>query len=153
MSGNYPPLLDLESEDEYFEQFKKTYCKAPVKAFDGIEVRFRQSCFKHAFYESVKGGKDNQFSLKRARRLHWIKAALQDSNSEIYLGYNKQKKKYDYKRRVSVVMGNYVVVISIQQQGKAEFITAFVADTPPRPGRPSTIQQIRKGPVWKQKNR
>ena len=64
--------------------------------------------------------------------------------------FEKVEKRYDNHRRVAIVMGNYVVVISISKKKpkQASFVTAFVADTPPRPGRPSTIDMIKKSPKW-----
>ncbi len=88
------------------------------------------------------------FSWKRAQRLDWIKAALQDSQSERYVGWDKKRKRYDSSRRVTIVNGDYVVVIALRNPSRAVFVTAHVADTPPRRGRPSTIQQIRRGPKW-----
>lgn len=71
--------------------------------------------------------------------------------SLLYIGWDNQKKCYDNQRRVAIVMGNYVVIIAIstKKPKQAKFITAFVADTPSRPGRPSTIEQIKRGPKWK----
>jgi hypothetical protein len=86
------------------------------------------------------------FSTKRAERIDWIKAALEDPHSERYEGWDKQRKRYDPSRRVTLVMGNYVVVIALKGQQRADFVTAYVADTPARPGRPSTVDMIRRGP-------
>jgi hypothetical protein len=98
--------------------------------------------FDHAFYESTLV-KDDTFSLKRAQRIGWIKAALEDPKSERYLGWDKRKKRYDRKRRVALVKGNYVVVIGISSKGKGRFITAFVADSR------KTVNLIRQNPKWK----
>lgn len=111
-------------------------------------VHFRKRIFKHAFFESARGGKDNIFSAKRAVRIDWIESVLNDFEAERYLGWDKLKKKYSRDRRVTIVKGDYVVVIAITGKNRADFITAFVADTPPRTGRLSTIQQIRNGPKW-----
>jgi hypothetical protein len=45
-------------------------------------------------------------------------------------------------------MGDYVVVIVMTGPAKADFVTAYVADTPGTPGRPSTIEMIRRSPKW-----
>ena len=116
--------------------------------FDGIRVRFRKNDFFHAFFESRGGGKDNVFSRKRAERMDWIESALKDPNSERYEGWISKKKSYSRKRRVCIVNRKYVVVIRVGNNMNASFITAFLADTPSRKGRPSTIDQIRKGPKW-----
>lgn len=149
----YPCLVHYNTENAYREYFEATYCNSPIITFDGVSVRFRKRDFDHAFFESVRG-KDDTFSTKRAERIDWIKHCLQDPNSDRYVGWDKQKKRYDRTRRVAIVMGNYVVVIRLQKCGtKAHFVTAFVADTPSRPGRLSTIQQIRRSPRWAKKNR
>lgn len=146
---SYPPLLHLATEAEYRARFERVYCQGPVMTFDGVAVRFRKSQFDHCFFESTRRNRiKDQFSWKRAQRLEWIAAALGDSNSERYVGWDNRKKRYDKRRRVAIVMGNYVVVITLTGAAKADFVTAYVADTPPRRGRPSTIQQIRSGPKW-----
>jgi len=146
---SYPPLLQLATAAEYRTHFESLYCRGPIATFDGIKVRFRKRDFNHCFFESSRrdGNKDD-FSSKRAERMEWIKAALQDAHADRYLGWDKAKRTYDRSRRVTVVMGNYVVVIRITAARKADCVTAFVADTPARPGRPSTIDMIRRGPKW-----
>ncbi len=86
--------------------------------------------------------------MKRAERIDWIKAALQDPDSEREVGWNKQKKRYEKSRRVTIVMQNYVVVIQLTGHKKANFVTAYLADTPGSKSRPSTVDQIRTGPKW-----
>lgn len=142
----YPPLVVYPTEDEYRLHFEKIYCKGPVDTFDAIPVRFKKQDFDHAFYESVVK-KDDTFSTKRAQRINWIKAALEDPASERYVGWDNKKKRHDNGRRVALVMTNYVVIISINKNLKGRFITAFVADT----GR--TLKMIRKNPKWTKKNR
>jgi hypothetical protein len=145
----YPILLDLGDMATYRTHFEITYCRAPIKTFDGIQVRFRKRDFDHCCFESSRrDGVKDRFSLPRARRLNWIRAALQDPNSERYQGWDKRRKRYDRRRRVVVVMGNYVVVIALKRRGWADFVTAYVADTPAVPGRLSTVDMIRKGPRW-----
>ena len=58
------------------------------------------------------------------------------------VGWDKKKKRYDATRRVVVAQGNYVVVIHITGKGKANHVTAYIAD-------PGTIGTIMGGPVWK----
>ncbi len=142
----YPPLVTYNTEQEYRLHFEKKYCKGPVITFDEIFVRFKKQDFDHAFFESV-GKKDDTFSHTRAKRIDWIKAALEDPASELYVGWNNKKKRHDRGRRVAVVMSNYVVVISISKKFKGRFITAFLADS----GR--TLRMIRGNPKWIKKNR
>jgi len=119
---NYPPLLQSKAPAEYRSLFESNYCRTPIKTFDGIEVRFRKRDFNHCFFESVHA-KDDTFSPVRAERLLWIKAALRDPNSERYVGWNKKGKRYDKDRRVTLVKDNYVVVIALTGNQKADFIT------------------------------
>ena len=146
---SYPSLLNLQNQVDYQKYWINNYCKKGIQTFDGIVVRFRQKDFEHAFFESVRS-KDDTFSWKRAERMDWIATTLRDPSSELFIGWDNQKKRYDNHRRVAIVMGNYVVVISISKKKpkQASFVTAFVADTPPRPGRPSTIDMIKKRPKW-----
>jgi hypothetical protein len=138
---DYPPLLHGKTPAEYRSFFESNYCKAPVKTFDGVEVRFRKSDFNHCFFESILA-KDDTFSPVRAERLLWIKAALQDRDSERYVGWNKNLKSYDKNRRVALVRGNYVVVIVLTGEQKADFVTAYVANNE------RTLRKIRSSPVW-----
>jgi hypothetical protein len=145
----YPPLLDLADEAQYRAHFEAIYCRGPVIAFDGIEVRFRKRDFNHCCFESSRrDGVKDAFSRPRAERLNWIRAALKDPNSECFQGWDKKRKRYDGRRRVAVVMGNYVVVIALKGRERADFLTAYLADTPAAPGRPSTVDRIRRGPKW-----
>ena len=146
----YPPLLKLASIDEYRTFFELTYCAGSIVTFDGIAVRFRKDDFDHCSFESSRrNAVKDDFSRQRAERLSWIKAALQDPNSERYIGWDRNKKKHDNNRRVAIVQGNYVVVIAISatDASRARFITAYVGDTL------SSLQRIRSGPKWTQKNR
>jgi len=138
----YPAFVIYAGESEYQNHFEQVYCRGPVVTFDGIPIRFQKRNFSHAFFESVKR-KDDTFSRMRAERIDWIKAALQDPQSERYIGWDNKKKRHDGSRRVTVVMGNYVVVIGLnRQRNKGRFIAAYVADS----GR--TIKKIRNGPKW-----
>lgn len=146
---NYPPFVCYKTIDEYREHFYAVYCKEPIECFDGIKVRFRKSDFDHAFYESSRrDGNKNIFSQCRAERIDWIKTALQDTESERYVGWDNTQKQYDRNRRVTIVMGNYVVVIIITGEKKAVFKTAFVDRGIRRPGKPTTVDQIRNSPKW-----
>ncbi len=121
----------------------------PIITFDQIQVWFQKRQFHHCFYESTK--RDNikdRFSSIRAERIDWIKAALQDPHSERYVGWNKKRKQHDRTRRVAVVQSNYVVIIRMIGNNRANFVTAFVADTQNISGRESTIEKIRNSPKW-----
>jgi len=146
---SYPPLVKYRTEAEYRLHFEQVYCRGSIKTFDGILVRFRKSIFDHCFFESSRRDKNKDtFSIKRAERIDWIKRALRDPDSERYMGWDKKRKRYNRSRRVTIVMGNYVVVIKLTGTGKADFVTAFLADTHRSMGRPSTIDLIRRGTKW-----
>lgn len=134
-----PPLVQYQTELEYRRHFERVYCRGTIQTFDGIAVRFRKIMFDHCFFESINT-KDDTFSQRRAKRIDWIKAVLQDSNAELREGWDNKKKQAAKDRRVAIVVGNYVVIIRIRGN-KADFVTAFVAG-----GR--SIQKIRANPVW-----
>lgn len=139
----YPPLRVFNTAEECRTHFETTYCQGAISTFDGIEVRFRTSDFDHCFYESSnRDGTKDSFSQPRSERVDWIKAALEDATAELYKGWDKKRRKYNLKRRVCVVCQNYVVVIAMTGHLKADFVTAYVADT----GR--TLAMIRTSPTW-----
>lgn len=145
----YSLLVQYGTEAEYRRHFERVYCKGPIKTFDGITVRFHKSMFDHCFFESSRRDTNKDtFSIKRAERIDWIKKVLQDPSSEKYVGWDRKKKRYNKKRRVAIVMGNYVVIIQLTGSDKANFITAYLADTGGSKGRPATIDLIRSGPKW-----
>ena len=69
----------------------------------------------------------------------WLRA---EDRSDYKNAIHNKRKRYDRRRRVALVTGDYVVVIGISSKGKGRFITAFVADS----GR--TVQMIRRNPKW-----
>jgi hypothetical protein len=139
----YPPLLKLADEAAYRARFEAIYCHGPIATFDGIQVRFRKGDFDHCFFESSHRDRvKDAFSPARAERLEWIQVALQDASAERYVGWDRDRRTYDKSRRVTVVCGDYVVVIAMTGLGKANFVTAFVADTP------NSLSRIRKSPRW-----
>ena len=85
------------------------------------------------FFESVKT-KDDTFSQMRAERIDWIRAALEDPKSERYVGWDKKRKRLDRRRRVTLVMGNYVVVIGISTIFYEGTCVVGVGTTPPAIG-------------------
>ena len=145
----YPPLVKYDSAAKYRQHFENIYCRKPVVTFDGIQVRFRKRDFNHCFFDSIKS-KDDTFSQLRAERIDWIKTTLEDPSSELHVGWDKRKKKYDSRRRVAIVMKNYVVVIAMKKSLSADFRTTYLADTEPLKGQNfSTLELIKLGPKWK----
>lgn len=140
-----PPLLvDLASEDEYRQHYEDNYCTQTIHTFDGIRVYFGKFQFDDAFYESVdrRARDKSTFSFRRARRIAWIRAALEEASAELFCGWDRDKKQAARDRRVALVYQDYVVVIKLKKGGKkAIFITAYVADE-------KTIRLIKSGPRW-----
>jgi hypothetical protein len=109
-----------------------------VSTFDGFTVTFLPADFGHAFYEAP--GK-SRFSVRRAQRIDWIGEALADSQAELYVGWDKKRRKHRADRRVCLVGGDYVVVIQVQHNMKARFVTAFIADS-------WIVPMIQGNPQW-----
>lgn len=139
----YPPLLKLPDESAYRARFESIYCAGTVMTFDGIAVRFRKRDFDHCFFESSQRNQiKDTFSPLRAERVEWIAVALQDAAADRFQGWDRVSKIYDKTRRVTLVCGNYVVVIALTGATSARFITAYVADTP------STLAKLKTSPKW-----
>ena len=133
-----PNFVNLPTPDEY-----KKYCENDIITFDGIKVKFYENQFEHAFYESSNKVKKNKdvFSIERALRIDWIEYVLQNPNAELHLGWDRDKKKYNKDRRVAIISPeNYVVVIRINDNKTAKFITAYYAD--------NSANKIRNMPLW-----
>lgn len=117
-------LVPLE---EFKEIWKTQYCAAPIETFDSVMVHFYENMFEHVFFESadrIQGDK-SILSLNRLEKILWIKAALQDPEAILKTGWDKSTKSYLNNRRISIVKGNYVVVIMFTGFLKAKLITAF----------------------------
>ncbi len=145
MSVEFPPLLVLSSEAAYKAHFLQKYCRGPIETFDGIHVWFRADRFEHDFFESSRRNRvKDLFSTVRAQRMNWIEYTLKDPQAVLKQGWIKKEQRYDPMRRVALVRGNYIVVvgITVRNREKAEFVTAFVADTP------RTLSQITSAPRW-----
>ena len=139
----YPPLVYHVTVNEYRAHFERVYCQGSITTFDGIAVRFRKSRFDHCFYESTRRNQvKDAFSTQRAERIDWIKATLQDPNAELHVGWGGKKKQYDRHHRVALVVGDYVVVIRLSGSQTAQFVTAYVVDSP------STLAKIKGSPRW-----
>ncbi len=138
----YPPFLELDSEDDYRKHFHNEYCAGPIPTFDGIMVRFRKRDFDHAFFESSSAkSKDDTFSDDRAKRMDWVKLALSDPSADIRVGYDNKLRQDDFARRVAIVKGNFIVIIRIVRDKQAEFVTCYVATS-------WTMQKIKKSRKW-----
>lgn len=141
-----PPLLILNDIHEYRVYYEQNYCRAVVTTADGIRVYFKPQKFGHAFYENSqrrKGPKD-KFSQQRAERMSWIKLTLEHPETTLYMGWNKDSRCYEENRRVSIVHGDFVVVvelsINLRNELKGNFVTCYVAD--------KSIQKIMSSPLW-----
>ena len=135
------------TEEELRRIWAEEYCRKVIKTHDGIRVHFYDSNFDHAYYESsVRNGSSNKpkskdiFSPRRAARMMWIKDVLADKEAKMYVGYDSKTKGYTRSKRVSVVKGDYVVVIQLYKEDQARLITAYVAD--------NSISKITSGPEW-----
>lgn len=139
----YPPLLKLADEAAYRARFEGIYCAGAVTTFDGVTVRFQKRDFDHCFFESSQRNRiKDTFSQLRAERLEWIAVAFQDVAADRFQGWDRDTKTYDKTRRVTLVCGNYVVVIALTGATSARFLTAYVADTP------RTLAKLKTSPKW-----
>ncbi len=129
----YKELLILHTEAEYKSIYEEEYCKQDIFTHDGVLVKFYPERFEHAFFKSSSRRKADKsiFSFERAQRIRWIRDVLLDPTVPVFSGYDKNRKKYDSNRRVSLVTpDNYVVVIRLSSRNpnEAAFITAFICD-------------------------
>ena len=131
------------TEEQFREMWRSNYCSQAIYTYDGIRVKFYDSNFDHAFYESSdrRLGNKDVLSRRRLSRILWIKDALEDPDAELYVGYLSKRQSLSGKRRVTLVKGNYVVVIQLYKEKEASFITAFVGDE-------ETIQKIKSDSLW-----
>lgn len=139
-----PALVHYTTEDEYRHHYEMRYCHAVIYTFDRLRVYFPKQQFDDAFYGSAsRSARDKSvFSRVRVERIDWIGSALQDNTAEIYAGWDRDKKRIDRKRRVTLIYGNYVVVLQVNlKRSSATFITAYVADA-------ATLAKIRRQPRW-----
>jgi hypothetical protein len=141
-----PPFLILATDAEYRQHFEATYCRGVITTHDGIRVYFKKEDFDHAFFESAlrDGNKDITLSAARAQRMNWIAATLSNPTAMRFQGWDKKKKCYDSTRCVSVVFGDFVVVIRLSKKAdqtlKANFVTCYDAN--------NSIGKIRQSPLW-----
>jgi len=140
-----PTLLKLDDEGAYRQHYVRTLARAVITTHDGIRVYFGPDKFEHAFFESSdRRGADDIFSLVRAERMDWIAAALADPNALCVQGWDRQRECHDPKRRVTVVVQDFVIVLALSTKRdgtlKANFITCFKAE--------NSAVKIRQSPRW-----
>lgn len=68
-------LILLKTEDEYRSVYEATYLHSELN-LHGIPVSFSSRDFDHIFYEPAGSTADYQFSLRRARRMSFMKELL-----------------------------------------------------------------------------
>ncbi len=144
----YPPLLMLNSPDEYRKYFEEHYCNQAIYTFDKIRVLFPKGAFGHAFYKSSsrREKKKDVFSDERAQRMPWIKVALTDASAELYCGWDNKRKCIVTNRRIVIVVRDYAVIIQTKSGDRAFFISAFIADQ-------QALNKIRLNPKWQKNSR
>lgn len=132
------------SEQELRKIWSDSYCENLIVTFDNIEVKFYSSMFDHCFYESDnRKEKDKSIlSFNRLEKIYWIKDALEDPDSIRKQGWDSKEKKYDGLRRVTLVKGNFIVVIVIYSEKKARFITAYEVNDI------ENLEKIKNSPDW-----
>lgn len=143
--SDVPPLKTFNSENECRQYFEEKYCKDPIITFDKVPVKFYSDKFDDAFFESANKKKRDKsvFSIKRAERIDWIEYVLKNPDSELYYGWDRDKKAIRKDRRVAIISPeNYVVIVTMLKDNSGRFITAYLADSP------NTAKAIRKGPKW-----
>jgi len=131
--------------DELKNLWEDEYCRKVIYTHDSIRVKFYPDMFEHVFYESNnRKAKDKSIlSYMRLEKMLWIKDVLMDETALMFQGWNKDKKKYENNRRVSIVKDDYVVVIWIKNKYEAKFITAYEAD--------NSKEKIMNSPIWENK--
>lgn len=142
------PLI-LPSEADYRQYYVENFSRAPLPfqtSSGTIPVFFEADGFDHAFFESSRrdGAKD-LFSLTRAERMGDIGDMLLDSSLDRRAGWNKNKRKNDHTRCVTISdETDFVVVVRIRLTRrltlKGKFVTCYVAD--------NSIGKIRCSPKW-----
>lgn len=143
------PLLELADQAAYRAHYERTLCRGGIITHDGIRVFFGKETFDHAFFESsMRRGEKDVFSTVRAERMEWVAAALADPSAARFQGWNSRTKQHDPTRRVTVIMGDFVVVIALSSRRdgtlKATFMTCYRAD--------NSIAKIRSSPPWSLKD-
>lgn len=136
------------TEDELRKLWHETYCLAPIITFDRIIVKFYETMFDHAFFESANHKQKDKsiLSLNRCEKILWIKDTLQDPEAILKRGWNKKAKSYENSRRVALIKKDYLVIILIYAEKKARFITAYQVDDN------RNLDRIKNSPDWHKKD-
>jgi hypothetical protein len=100
--------------------------------------------FDHCFYESHnRKAKDKSIlSYNRLEKVFWIKDALEDPDTIRKQGWNSKENKYERNRRVTLVKGNFIVVILIYAAKRARFLTAYEVNND------DNLKKIMNSPDW-----
>ncbi|MCI0515286.1 hypothetical protein L0128_18890 [candidate division KSB1 bacterium] len=124
---NPPSLKYYNLPDEYRSYYLNKYVRRKIITFDNIEVKFTINQFNHAFYKASIPNVTYKdlFDRDRAERIDWIEYTLNSGYAEVYLKLDNRL------RRLHILLDNYVVVINISMNNekRAFFITAYLADT------------------------
>jgi hypothetical protein len=145
-------VIDEDDEDRLFAAYRQIYLdeyvRSDVRDWADRRVRFHAPSFGHAFseannYRLSAGVHDVPLSLKRLRRIRWIKLALAGAGVQIeVLAQTRQDNRGRMKRRRSLIVldNRYVVVLEPSEEDGFSFvfITAFPADQ-------SYLDKIRRG--------
>ena len=96
--NSVPNSVTLPTPEDYKKYYVEKYCKKGLQTFDGINVKFYENQFEHAFYESSNKKKRNKdiFSINRALRIDWIEYVLKNPQAELHLGWDRDKKIFWY---------------------------------------------------------
>jgi len=141
-----PPFLQLADQAAYRRHYERTLCRGGIFTHDGIQVFFRKQEFDHAFFESSgRRGENDVFSIERARRMDWIAPALANPDAKCLQGWLKKEQRHDPRRRVTVFIDGFLVVIALrlggQGQLRAQFVTCYPADV-------KTQAKLAQAPLW-----
>lgn len=147
-------LCELEADDDdalreaYRDIYIDEYVNAEVRDWRGRRVLFHRFTFDHAFSEATNyrmgaGVHDVELSLSRAKRIRWIKKALdaEDVDVDVIGQTRRDSRGRPRRRRMLIVLDNrYVVVLQLSEREgyDFEFVTAFVASV-------AYLQEIRRG--------
>ena len=115
------------SELDLRKIWKEEYCLKEIFTFDNVKVAFYEDMFDHVFFESANRVRKDKsiLSYNRLEKIYWIKETLQDPDSILKKGWDTKNKEYFKNRRVSIVKGNYVVIIRFTGLLKAKLVTAY----------------------------
>lgn len=82
-------IIILDTEEEYLSEFNQVYVNGNY-VLNTIPITFVETDFSHIFFEPSKGGiKDEVFSKRRAKKMHFIGAIL-GGNFDIEIMFEDQ---------------------------------------------------------------